>query len=144
MSKKIYACLLRLFPSAFRRHYEEESLQLLRDLLHDEKGFLRRLRLSFDPPASEGSVHFDAPEPSSTLKARSVPAAKGIFSFGTISPPGGAQSGVQSPVASYSEHASSDAVTGPSAFAPGGRYSRRVLQEPSETSQAGGLRPCKH
>jgi hypothetical protein len=48
MSEKIYACLLRLFPSAFRRYYEEEALRLLRDRLRDEPGFLRRLRLSFE------------------------------------------------------------------------------------------------
>ncbi len=48
MSEKIYAYLLRLFPSGFRRHYEEESLRLLRDRLNDERGFFRRLRLSFD------------------------------------------------------------------------------------------------
>ncbi len=48
MSEKIYACLLRLFPSAFRRHYEEEALRLLRDRLANERGFYRRLRLGFD------------------------------------------------------------------------------------------------
>ncbi len=48
MSEKIYACLLRLFPSAFRRHYEEEALQLLRDRIRDERGFLPRLRLSLN------------------------------------------------------------------------------------------------
>ena len=48
MSEKIYAYLLRLFPSAFRKHYEEEALRLLRDRLSDERGFFRRLRLSFD------------------------------------------------------------------------------------------------
>ena len=48
MSEKIYGYLLRLFPSAFRRRYEEESIRLLRDRLSEERGFLRRLRLSFD------------------------------------------------------------------------------------------------
>jgi uncharacterized protein (TIGR03435 family) len=48
MSEKIFACLLRLFPSGFRERYEEESLRLLRDRLHDEKGFLLRLRLGID------------------------------------------------------------------------------------------------
>ena len=48
MSEKIYACLLRLFPSAFRRHYEKEALRLLRDRLENERGFYRRLRLGFD------------------------------------------------------------------------------------------------
>jgi TonB family protein len=48
MSEKIYAYLLRLFPSAFRKHYEEEALRLLRDRLSNERGFFRRLRLGFD------------------------------------------------------------------------------------------------
>lgn len=48
MPEKIYACLLRLFPPAFRSRYRDESLGLLRDRLRDEKGVLRRLRLSFD------------------------------------------------------------------------------------------------
>jgi hypothetical protein len=46
--RKIYVYLLRLFPSGFRKRYEEESLRLLRDRLNDERGFFRRLRLSFD------------------------------------------------------------------------------------------------
>jgi hypothetical protein len=48
MSEKIYVYLLRIFPSAFRRHYEEEALRLIRDRLNDEKSFLLRIRLSFD------------------------------------------------------------------------------------------------
>ena len=48
MSEKIYACLLRIFPSAFRRHYEEEAVQLFRDRFSDERGFFRRLRLCVD------------------------------------------------------------------------------------------------
>jgi hypothetical protein len=48
MSEKIYAYLLRLFPSAFCRHYQDEALQLYRDRLRDESGFLRRLRLTLD------------------------------------------------------------------------------------------------
>lgn len=48
MSEKIYACLLFLFPSAFRRRYEEEALRLFRDRLRDEQGICRRLRLIWD------------------------------------------------------------------------------------------------
>jgi hypothetical protein len=48
MSEKIYVCLLRLFPSAFRKQYEEEALRLLRDRLSEERGFFSRLRLCFD------------------------------------------------------------------------------------------------
>src|SRR5216110_992116 len=48
MSEKIYAWLLRLFPSRFREAYGEEALQLVRDRCRDEKGFLLRLRLWLD------------------------------------------------------------------------------------------------
>src|ERR1700722_3618813 len=48
MSEKIYALLLRLFPSHFRKAYGEEALQLFRDRTRDEKGLFRRLRLWFD------------------------------------------------------------------------------------------------
>jgi hypothetical protein len=48
MSEKIYALLLRLFPSHFRREYGQESLQLFRDRARDESGFASRLRLWFD------------------------------------------------------------------------------------------------
>ena len=48
MSEKIYAWLLRLYPSRFREEYGEEALQLLRDRARDEKGFLPRLRLWLD------------------------------------------------------------------------------------------------
>src|SRR5260370_12743608 len=48
MSDKIYALLLRLFPSHFRKAYGEEALQLFRDRTRDEKGFFPRLRLWFD------------------------------------------------------------------------------------------------
>src|SRR6266436_1112847 len=48
MSDKIYALLLRLFPSHFRKAYGEEALQLFRDRTRDEKGFFSRVRLWFD------------------------------------------------------------------------------------------------
>jgi hypothetical protein len=48
MSEKIYTWLLRLYPSQFREAYGEEALQLFRDRLRDEKGFLARLRLWLD------------------------------------------------------------------------------------------------
>src|SRR3981189_332584 len=48
MSEKIYACLLRLFPSYFREAYGEEALQLFRDRARDEKGFFPRVRLWLD------------------------------------------------------------------------------------------------
>ena len=48
MSEKIFACLLWLYPSGFRRNYSDEILQLYRDRLRDEAGFLKRIRLCFD------------------------------------------------------------------------------------------------
>ena len=48
MSEKIYARLLRLYPSHFRKQYEAEALQLIRDRLRDERGFYKRARLWWD------------------------------------------------------------------------------------------------
>jgi hypothetical protein len=39
MSEKLYALLLRLYPSRFRRAYGDEAQQLVRDRLRDESGF---------------------------------------------------------------------------------------------------------
>ncbi len=48
MSETIYARLLRLYPSSFRKKYEGEALQLIRDRLRDETGFFERARLWWD------------------------------------------------------------------------------------------------
>src|SRR5215475_852702 len=48
MSEKFYALLLRLYPAQFREDYGNEAMQLFRDRLEDERGFLPRLRLWFD------------------------------------------------------------------------------------------------
>jgi len=48
MSEKIYAWLLRLYPSRFREEYGEAALELFRDRAHDERGFFGRLRLWLD------------------------------------------------------------------------------------------------
>src|SRR5215469_7615853 len=48
MSEKIYAWLLRLYPSHFRQTYGEEALQLFRDRARDERGFFPKLRLWAD------------------------------------------------------------------------------------------------
>lgn len=45
MSEKLYAWLLRLYPSSFRKAYGEEALELFRDRKRDEKGFLPGARL---------------------------------------------------------------------------------------------------
>jgi hypothetical protein len=48
MSEKIYARLLLLYPSSFRKRYEGEALQLIRDRLRDERGFFKRAWLWWD------------------------------------------------------------------------------------------------
>lgn len=48
MSEKIYARLFLLYPSSFRKEYEGEALQLIRDRLRDETGFFKRARLGWD------------------------------------------------------------------------------------------------
>jgi hypothetical protein len=48
MHERAYRLLLRLYPAQFRRSHGEEALQLFRDRLHDETGFLRRVRLWVD------------------------------------------------------------------------------------------------
>ncbi len=48
MSEKLYTLLLRLYPATFRKEYGDDALQLFRNRLRDEPGFLPRLRLWFD------------------------------------------------------------------------------------------------
>jgi hypothetical protein len=48
MSEKIYVLLLGLYPSQFREAYGDEAIQLFRDRLRDERGFLSRVRLWWD------------------------------------------------------------------------------------------------
>jgi hypothetical protein len=48
MSEKMYIRLLRLYPSRFRKEYEGEALQLIRDRFRDETGFVKRTRLFWD------------------------------------------------------------------------------------------------
>jgi Peptidase family S41/N-terminal domain of Peptidase_S41 in eukaryotic IRBP len=46
--EKIYACLLRLYPTHFRETYGEDALQLFRDRSRHERGLLPSLRLWLD------------------------------------------------------------------------------------------------
>jgi hypothetical protein len=48
MSEKIYTRLFRIYPSSFRKEYEGEALQLIRDRLRDETGLFKRTRLWWD------------------------------------------------------------------------------------------------
>src|SRR5256885_1817411 len=67
MSEKLYAWLLRLYPSRFREDYGEEALRLFRDRARDERGFFPRLRLwldlFFDFTISLPSEYFHVPAP---------------------------------------------------------------------------------
>jgi hypothetical protein len=48
MSERIYARLLKLFPSGFHKSYGEDALQLFRDRARDETGLVPRIRLWLD------------------------------------------------------------------------------------------------
>lgn len=48
MSKRIFACMLHLYPPQFREKYGEEALRLYCDRARDERGLFPRLRLWFD------------------------------------------------------------------------------------------------
>ena len=48
MSEKLYAFLLSLYPATFRAAHGEDALQLFRDRLREETGFLRQMRLWLD------------------------------------------------------------------------------------------------
>lgn len=48
MSEKLYALLLRLYPSRFRGRYAAEAMQVFRDRIRDERGVLKRARLWLD------------------------------------------------------------------------------------------------
>lgn len=48
MSERIFALLVRLYPAAFRRKYQEEAMELYRDRIRDECGLLQSGRLWFD------------------------------------------------------------------------------------------------
>ena len=67
MSEKLYAWLLRLYPSHFREDYGEEALRLFRDRARDERGFFPRLRLwldlFFDFTISLPGEYFHVPSP---------------------------------------------------------------------------------
>ncbi len=84
MSEKIYARLLRLYPSSFRKEYESEALQLIRDRLRDETGFFKRARLWCDLfadvftglPSAYRNSHAAAQAASLSLHAAGIPSFK--------------------------------------------------------------------
>ena len=97
MSEKIFALLLRLYPSRFRQHYETEAILLLRERFRDEQGAARRLRLIFDllfdfaaglPLAWRNSYPSNLPQPASGLPLFRVldqePLRPGSVFLGTV------------------------------------------------------------
>ena len=84
MSEKIYARLLRLYPSSFRKKYEGEALQLIQDRLCDEKGFFKRARLWWDLvvdvltglPSAYRNSYAVTESASLSLNAASIPSFK--------------------------------------------------------------------
>ncbi len=83
MSERMFARLLRLYPSKFRKEYEGEALQLIRDRLRDETGFFKRTRLLWDLVAD---VFAGLPQAyriscAATEAASFSPNAEGIPSF---------------------------------------------------------------
>ncbi len=48
MLERIYFWLLRLYPAAFQKAFGNDALQLVRDRLRDERGFIARVRLCRD------------------------------------------------------------------------------------------------
>jgi hypothetical protein len=84
MSEKIYARLLRLYPSRFCKEYEAEALQLIRDRLRDERGFFKRARLWWDLvtdvfaglPSAYQNSYVVAESVSFSFNAESIPSFK--------------------------------------------------------------------
>lgn len=85
MSEKLYALLLRLYPTHFRKVYGEEARQLFRDRLRDEPGAFGRLRLWVDVladlAASAPREHHRATAPAP------VPAEAHLFQVLEMEPP---------------------------------------------------------
>ena len=83
MSEKMYTRLFRLYPSRFRKEYEGEALQLIRDRLRDERGFFKRARLWWDLLADvlTGLPHAYGNSYAATGAASLSPNAAGIPSF---------------------------------------------------------------
>jgi hypothetical protein len=83
MSEKMYTRLFRLYPARFRKEYEGEALQLIRDRLRDETGFFKRARLGWDLVADvlTGLPQAYRNSYAVTEKAPASPNAEGIPSF---------------------------------------------------------------
>jgi hypothetical protein len=81
MFEKIYAWLLRLFPSHFRETCGNDALQLVRDRARDEKGFFPRLRLALDLLAD---LAISVPREHRYVQPALIGAPDGVPSFATL------------------------------------------------------------
>lgn len=96
MSEKFYQLLLRFYPSHFVRQYGDEAMQVFRDRLRDERGFLKRARLWLDllldltlsaPREHRRAPSAPSPSPSgfpSFLVLEEAPLAPNRFLCGTL------------------------------------------------------------
>jgi len=86
MSEKMYTRLFRLYPSRFRKEYEGEALQLIRDRLRDETGFFKRARFRWDLVADilAGLPQAYRNSYAATEAASTSPNAEGIPSFSVL------------------------------------------------------------
>jgi hypothetical protein len=76
MHEQVYRLLLRLYPAQFRRTHGEEALQLFRDRLRDETGFVRRVRLWLDLLGDFGAIRIHG------YRERPLPAAVVVSGYG--------------------------------------------------------------
>ena len=81
MFEKIYAWLLRLFPSHFREACGDDALQLVRDRARDEKGFFPRIRLVLDLLAD---LAISVPREHRYVQPALIAASDGIPSFAAL------------------------------------------------------------
>ncbi|HEY2039891.1 MAG TPA: Ig-like domain-containing protein [Edaphobacter sp.] len=84
MSERIYRLLLRLYPSQFRQSYGDEALQLFRDRLQDETGFLRRSRLWLELLFDLGALHVRGYRESVVVRAAAAEHGAGVPSFASV------------------------------------------------------------
>lgn len=84
MSERFYRVLLRLYPSRFRQSYGKEALQLFRDRMGDERGWLRRSRLWLDLLVDLGAIRIRGYHEAATVRAAAEAGAGRIPSFASL------------------------------------------------------------
>jgi hypothetical protein len=91
MSERIYAGLLRLYPSHFREAFADEARQLFRDRWRDEQGIKAKLRLwmdlAIDLATSLPRAHRHVEPAPAVTPAQSLGAAPGFLVLKPDVPP---------------------------------------------------------